>query len=120
MNQNLKHDICDIRDPSLTNADIEDLKERHDRFLPPELRYACEFWAVHLSQASRSDEELMKELEVFCNKHILHWVEALSLLEKVSASQRYLPGAIGWCKVSIDPLNHKKSINKLIIAQWRF
>lgn len=100
MNRYLKRDICDIRDPSLMNEDVEDLDERRERFLPLELQYACEFWVVHLANAGDGDVSLSKALSEFCIHHLLHWIEALSVLGKLSAAQVGLRGVIKWCNVS--------------------
>ena len=42
---------------------------------------------------------LLKELQTFAENHLLHWVEALSLLGELSSALRGLPGAITWCRV---------------------
>lgn len=100
MNRYLKYDICNIGDPSQMNDEIKDLEERRSQFLPPELRYACEFWMVHLANASISNPALLEALNRFCSCHLLHWLEVLSLLGKLSVAHIGLPGVIQWCKVS--------------------
>lgn len=100
MNQHLKRDICRIQNPFLMNNDVEDLRGRCDRFIPAELRYACEFSMIHLAKAGNldGDAEAIKALEKFCQLHLLHWVEVLSLIGRLSAGRVGLPGAIKWCK----------------------
>lgn len=110
MNHRLRHDICDIKDASVMNADVEDLKKRLEEYVPHVLQYSCEYWMVHMANASHSDKELLTELESFCDNHLLHWIETLSLLEKLSAAQIYLPSAIGWCKVSICLIPPKREL----------
>jgi hypothetical protein len=84
MNDGLCQDICDIQDPSLSNRAVADLEERLARAVPSELRYACQYWHIHLQHAGVfSDSGLLAVLETFCTRHLLHWVEVLSLLNKL-------------------------------------
>jgi hypothetical protein len=85
MNEHLQEDICDIRDPSLFNSEVTDLEQRLDKFVPPQLRYACTFWHVHLELAGTVSDGVASHLEKFCKKHLLHWLELLSLLNELSA-----------------------------------
>lgn len=100
MSRCLKYDVCEIGDFTVMNRDIKDLEVRRERVLPHEVRYACKYWAVHASNAGHSEDELPKVLGAFCNQHLLHWAEALSLLGELSAGQTSLPDIIRWCKVS--------------------
>jgi hypothetical protein len=87
MNEHLQEDICDIRDPSLFNAEVTDLEQRLEKFAPPQLRYACRFWHIHLELAGTvsAGVTVASHLEEFCKKHLLHWLELLSLLNELSA-----------------------------------
>jgi hypothetical protein len=88
MNNGLRQDICDIRDPPLRNSDVADLKERLTRAVPSELRYACQYWHIHLQYAGVfSDTVLAAALETFCTRHVLHWVELLSLMDKLLSAR---------------------------------
>jgi hypothetical protein len=84
MNLGLCRDICDIQDPSLLNSEVVDLEERLARAVPSELRYACQYWHIHLQHAGVfSNSDLLAVLETFCAQHLLHWVEVLSLVNKL-------------------------------------
>jgi hypothetical protein len=88
MNVGLGRDICDIRDPSLSNSEVADLEERLACAVPLELRYACQYWHIHLQYAGVfSDSGLLAVLETFCARHLLHWVEVLSLLNKLPSAR---------------------------------
>jgi hypothetical protein len=80
MNFNLRENICDLEDPSLPNNEVTDLELRLEHAASPELRYACQYWHVHICLAAITSPELVKCLEIFCASHLLHWVELLSLL----------------------------------------
>jgi hypothetical protein len=84
MNNGLRQDICDIQDPSLSNSEVADLEERLARAVPSELRYACQYWHIHLQYADVfSGSGLLAALATFCTRHLLHWVELLSLMNKL-------------------------------------
>jgi hypothetical protein len=78
----LLRDICDIRDPTRMNNEIDDLSKRKMKFLPGDLQYACLYWALHLSQCS-SVESLFNLLRSFVFGSILHWLEVLSLIGRL-------------------------------------
>jgi hypothetical protein len=99
MNNNLKKDICEIRDHTIVNRDIYDLPQRLDRFVPESLRYACVHWISHVISASAT-APLIKELEHFCKTHIFNWIETLSLLQSLRAASDGLLRALEWCRVS--------------------
>jgi hypothetical protein len=57
------------------------------------VRYAAKHWYGHLMAVMGSCEdveELLDSLEVFCSKHLLHWLELLSLLNELQRLQRDL------------------------------
>ncbi|OSC98368.1 WD40 repeat-like protein [Trametes coccinea BRFM310] len=77
----LRYNICEVPwgHTHLLNHEIPGLPDRIARHLPPSLQYACRYWLRHLSLADVG-EELLAALESFCNTHLLHWLETLSLL----------------------------------------
>jgi hypothetical protein len=80
MNECLRKDICEIGDSSLFNTEVTDLNQRLASRVPPQLRYACRFWHVHSEMAGTVSAGVASYLEEFCQKHLLHWLELLSLL----------------------------------------
>ncbi len=50
--------------------------------LTPSLRYACCYWVYHVEQAGEMFADFNGIL-AFLREHLLHWFEALSLLEKL-------------------------------------
>jgi hypothetical protein len=88
MNAGLRRDICDIRDPCLSNSEVADLEGRLACAVSSELRYACQYWHIHLQYTGVvSASGLPAVLETFCTRHLLHWVEVLSLLNKLSSAR---------------------------------
>ncbi|PVH67593.1 hypothetical protein DL98DRAFT_443228, partial [Cadophora sp. DSE1049] len=81
MSQTLKKDICGMHTPG-TQASRVDCS-RLQECLPPEVQYACLYWVQHLqrSGAQASDGE---EAHRFLQAHLLHWLEALGWMGKIS------------------------------------
>ncbi|KAI0325116.1 hypothetical protein GY45DRAFT_1438618 [Cubamyces sp. BRFM 1775] len=79
--QSLKYNICEIdsEHACLLNNEVLDLPARIAQHISPALRYACKYWTRHLCRAEIG-EDLLVMLEGFCEAHLLHWLEALSLL----------------------------------------
>jgi hypothetical protein len=87
MDEGLQKDICDLRFPgaSVTDVSSELLQLR----LPPHLRYACLYWAQHVRQ-SCDPPKIESRISNFMRKHTLHWIEALSLLGRLSEARDML------------------------------
>jgi hypothetical protein len=85
----LKKDICDLGSPGASRAEV-DLALIESR-LPTEVRYACLYWAHHLEQSHvRITDD--HQIHVFLKRHFLYWLEALSLLGKISESLAMIKG----------------------------
>jgi hypothetical protein len=100
MNQQLRQDICDIRDPLLFNSELGDLAQRLERHVPAELRYASVHWMAHVASSGTGSHALFDLLSSFCADHIFHWIEILSLTGRVLDADRGLQYVLAWCKVS--------------------
>jgi hypothetical protein len=105
MNKHLRIDICDIRDSSLFNIEVADLDQRLAESAPPQLRYACRFWHVHLELADTAlSDSVASHLEEFCKKHLLHWLELLSLLNELPVVLPSVPAFLLYLHVCIPLL----------------
>jgi hypothetical protein len=81
MSRSLKQDICGQGAPGTPVTDIE--RSQVERSLPPEVQYACLYWVQHLQKSGaqlREDDQVYQFLQV----HLLHWLEALSWMRKIS------------------------------------
>jgi hypothetical protein len=81
MSTSLEQDICGLDAPSKLVAEVE--SGRIDRSLSPELQYACLYWIQHLQQSCtqlRDDDRVHQ----FLQEHLLHWLEVLGWMGKVS------------------------------------
>jgi hypothetical protein len=98
MNKRLRYDICGSGRPWLRNDEVVHLVDALEDL--GTLRYACMYWPVHLRLVSAQDSRLAGELVLFCEEHLLHWIELLSLIGKLSCVEDYLPGVLEWCQAS--------------------
>jgi hypothetical protein len=81
MSAALKQDICGLDALGVLVTDIEN--SQVEQYLPPEVQYACLYWVQHLQEsgAQISDNDKVHQ---FLRDHLLHWLEALSWMRKIS------------------------------------
>lgn len=81
LSNSLKHDICNVKRYGIliSEVDVSTIQE----FLPSEVQYACVYWVQHLL---KSGHDLSGDNWVynFLSRHVLHWLEALSWIGKLS------------------------------------
>ena len=77
----LKRDICSLRLPGALAAEVDE--KLIEQCIPAELQYGCSYWIQHLEE---SNSVLLDNGEVdrFLRHRLLFWLEALSLLRKIS------------------------------------
>ncbi|KAM0475148.1 hypothetical protein ACHAPX_007283, partial [Trichoderma viride] len=94
----LKKDICGLQMLGKHRIDIE--KQTIENCLPPEVQYACLYWVYHMkgSQVMLHDGH---QAYRFLQCHFLHWLEALSLIGRISESI----GLIDELQTVVDPDN---------------
>jgi hypothetical protein len=81
MSTTLKRDICDIQAPGTLTTKIEE--SRVQQCLSLEVQYACRYWVQHIQRSCAQLRDDDQEHQ-FLQKHLLHWLEALSLMGKTS------------------------------------
>ncbi|KAF5633005.1 pfs domain protein [Fusarium sp. NRRL 25303] len=79
MKKELKQDICRSQRPGIMRDDINDVAIRDN--IPQHLEYACINWFYHVKLSRRA---LHKFSYTFLFDHLLHWVEAMTLLGRLS------------------------------------
>jgi len=77
----LHENMCKLRYPGHLRKEID--PALIEQYLPPPFQYACRYWTHHV-QHSRVQIRDEDEVHVFLQKHFLHWLEALSLINKIS------------------------------------
>ncbi|KAM7183071.1 hypothetical protein V8F33_013829 [Rhypophila sp. PSN 637] len=83
MSDHLKRDICNQQVPGKLRSEID--QNTIDTALPPVAQYACQYWVYHLKE-SKSSVRDGGPVHRFLASHLLHWLEALSLLGRISES----------------------------------
>lgn len=81
MSKTLKRNICCLRTPGTLKSETE--TSTVDQYLPSHVQYACQYWIDHLQKGDLSLLDV-RHVYDFLQSHFLHWLEALSLIGKLS------------------------------------
>jgi hypothetical protein len=87
LSNDLRKDICRLKMPGTLRKDID--KRTIDGCLLPEVQYACFYWIYHLKE-SKSKIQDGDQAHQFLKRHFLHWLEALSIISRISESIRLI------------------------------
>ena len=99
MNQTLERNMCKIPD-AVTNFEVDDLKERAEKYVNNSLQYACRFWHKHLVDVGKGHgSKVTSILHQFLEKKFLFWLEVLSVLDAVREGIDALDAAMKWLEV---------------------
>jgi hypothetical protein len=77
----LHQNMCSLVGLGVLRSEIDDGAVADS--LPAELQYACRYWTIHLIQ-SQQDIIDSDTTHVFLQKHLLHWLEVMSLMRESS------------------------------------
>lgn len=77
----LKRNICCLKLPSTLRSEIN--RRAIDAALPSEVQYACLYWVTHWKESKCSVED-GGIIDHFLNNHLLHWLEALGIIGRMS------------------------------------
>ena len=89
MSTHLRQDICDLRDPGILITEISD--HVIQSAIEADLQYACRYWVYHFQQGNSVREDTDRILQ-FLRQHLLHWLEVLSLVGRVSEGVLMIAG----------------------------
>ena len=81
MSKTLKRNICRLKTPGTLKSETE--TSTVDQHLPYHVQYACQYWVDHLQKGDLSLYD-GRHAYKFLQIHFLHWLEALSLMGKMS------------------------------------
>ena len=93
----LKRNICGLDDFAIL-SEVEDLHTRQREYIGDALEYACHFWTNHLIKMSGSspDIEVQKAVDEFFTKHLLFWIEVLSLTGNLNIGIYAINNILQW------------------------
>ncbi|KAJ6602661.1 WD40 repeat-like protein, partial [Mycena vulgaris] len=80
----LKFNICDLPSAFLDDSEIDGLGIRLSNAISSPLRYACRYWAAHLSKIPAGHERreaIIVQMEGWLYGRLLFWMEAMNLLQ---------------------------------------
>jgi len=98
MNQRLKQNVCELPD-SVTNSEVDDSRERTERYIDHALQYACRSWHKHL--VDKGPAHRLKITSLLCRflkEKFLFWLETLSVLGAVEDAVHALDASKEWLK----------------------
>ena len=100
MDMALQRDIYNLQHPGYSVDKVE--HPDPDPLAP--IQYACVYWVDHLCEINSSHDEVglydNGTIDVFLRKHFLHWLEALSLIKRISDGVLAIAKLIGLLTVS--------------------
>lgn len=118
MSKSLKQDICGVGAPGILIANVERSFIEHG--LSPEVQYACCYWTDHVQKSGTQlcDDD---QVHIFLRGHLLHWLEALGWIGKISDGIHAIAALESFISVSNICCNLGKgltnSVDSLVNAQ---
>ncbi|KZP15739.1 hypothetical protein FIBSPDRAFT_935016 [Athelia psychrophila] len=106
MNAGLERNICNMT-----------LSVRSTEVLPQNLAYACQSWVNHICINKTYEAWEMEKLAEFLRTHILHWFEAMSILNKSEEIAPMLQRVATWFERNTF---EDKSLKELVIEAIDF
>jgi NACHT domain len=98
MSDYLKQNICCLQSPGTLQVEID--RTIIGDNLPAEIQYACCHWVYHLEHSGSQISDY-DTVHSFLSEHLLHWLEALSLVGRPHESIAMIPSLITLIKVNL-------------------
>ena len=95
----LERNMCKLPE-AVINSEVDDIKERKEKYLNHALQYACKSWHKHLDNRDPAHmSKITSVLHAFLEEKFLQWLEVLSVLGAVRNAIEALDAAARWLKV---------------------
>jgi hypothetical protein len=104
LNLHLHYNMCRILDPTLLNEEMSNLQQWLSQYASGDLQYSCQFWPLHWLEhirAAGAESSLPHGLAMFCDEHLFHWMEMLSLMGALGTTAHVMPELLSAIKVSL-------------------
>ena len=98
MEERLKRNICSLDDYA-TLSKVKDLSARKKTHIGDSLEYACHYWTNHLIEIPSNSPRVKEVQDAICGfltKHLLHWIEVLSLTRSLDTGVSALNNIQQW------------------------
>ena len=89
LDKELRENMCDMTLPYLSRKNT----------LPEAISYACQFWIEHICLVSDVTDDIIKQIYDFLVKHLLHWMEAMAILNSHDRTIRSIDDLMKWLQV---------------------
>ena len=99
MKSELRFNICELQSSYLPNSKVSGLDDRVKKYISPQLAYSCRFWIAHVCNTPLKASVANGVRELFSDKKLLFWFEALSLLKSINTCAGSLSSLIQWIMV---------------------
>ncbi|KAF5351362.1 hypothetical protein D9758_008072 [Tetrapyrgos nigripes] len=83
MNNELKYNICSAPEELIVFCREATNEPYEINKISAALGYSCVYWASHLTETSVLGAEVLGALDIFLKQHLLHWLECISLLNRL-------------------------------------
>jgi len=90
MNCSLKYNICGAPEESTMSRRGATNLPHYINNISEALKYSCIYWASHLAEVQAPVDKLVDALLDFLHKHLLHWIECLSVLGELQTGIKSL------------------------------
>ena len=103
----LRQNICNLQvdDKMALNEEIPDRDVLVSQYIPVVLQHACRNWMFHLDALENSNRDsinsALQRLDTFLAKHLLPWIECMSLLGWLDLIPTYLRRLSSWLTVGV-------------------
>lgn len=113
MGQYLKRDICGLEMPGKLRSAVD--QQTINTRLPFGVQYACQYWVHHLKESKYivEDDDFV---HTFLTSYLLYWLEALSLLGRLSDGVLFIKTLLHTAQVS-EQYRHN-TVQLLIITYY--
>ena len=111
--------MCLQRLNQVLHRDMSHLVDRENDNIPKDVAYACVFWVDHVCMVKDDFLPIEKLLETFIDQHILHWFEAMSLLQRFSLTVSNLNRLLRWVRIHLSRQSWS-SLGRNIRHWWKF
>ncbi|RAH83827.1 hypothetical protein BO86DRAFT_35324 [Aspergillus japonicus CBS 114.51] len=101
--------IFDLDNPAIAVTDVS--RGQLEQWLPAAVRYACLYWVHHLQQSGAIIHK-NDSFDLFLRKHLLHWLEALIWMRRLSDGVRAI--------ASLESMTVNPSVDAYIRDAKRF
>lgn len=88
LGKTLKRNICDLTlEPRARRGNLDDIS------------YSCPAWVEHVCTVTKDSKSIVEHVEIFLCQHLLHWLEATSILCETRRTIVLLGNLLIWIKV---------------------